>query len=54
MAGRADKKPPGDIALLLKHRVKTIFVSAGGTYLKLATHFNIFNFVIHAKLLIEI
>jgi hypothetical protein len=54
MAGRTDKKPPGDSALLLKHRVKTIFVSTGGADLKLVIHGNILNWVIHAKLPIKI
>jgi len=28
VTGRTDEKPLGDIALLLKHRVKTVFISA--------------------------
>lgn len=54
MTGWADKKPLGDIALLLEHRVKTIFVPAGWANFKLVFHLDSFNIVIHAKLPIEI
>jgi hypothetical protein len=54
MAGWTDKKPFGVITLLLEHRVKTIFVSAGWTNLKLVIYLNVFDFVIHTILPIEI
>ena len=47
MAGWADKKPPGDITLIFKHGVKTIFVSTRRTDFKLVFHLNIFDLVIH-------
>jgi hypothetical protein len=54
MAGWTDKKPFGAITLLLEHRVKTIFVSAGWTNLKLVIYLNVFDFVIHTILPVEI
>jgi hypothetical protein len=54
MTGWADKKPLGDITLLLEHRVKTIFVSTGWANLKLVIQLKSFNFVIHTILPIEI
>jgi hypothetical protein len=40
MAGRADKKPFDNTVVSLKHRVKTISVSTGGTGSELLLHLN--------------
>jgi hypothetical protein len=54
MTGWADKEPLGDIAFLLEHRVKTVFVSTGWTNLKLVIYLNVFDFVTHTILPTEI
>jgi hypothetical protein len=54
MAGWADKKPPGNIALFFKHWVKTIFVSTGWANFKLFLHLHRFDFVIHMKPSVEV
>ena len=53
MTGWTNKKPAGDITILFKHRMKTIFVTACRADLELGVHFNIFNFIIHTVLLVD-
>ena len=47
VAGRADEKPFGCVAVLFEHAVKTVFVAAFRAILKLVFDLNLFCFSIH-------
>jgi len=48
VTGRTDEKPLGDVALPLKHGVKTVLISTCWTDFEFLFQLNILNFVIHA------
>ena len=47
VAGRADEKQFGRVAVLLEHAVKTVFVAAFRAILKLVFDLDLFYLVIH-------
>ncbi len=47
MTARADEKPFSCIAILLEHRMESVFVVTYGTYFKFVFHLYRFHFVIH-------